>query len=360
MSLTSTRLAQLRPIAAEAVRQLGDGPMQLSGAIREALDAGRLLRTGDPAQLDALEHTLRTGVPINLRSMGSGTALHPFSSGELFRADAVGPSGSSTSAVVKGANSGAAQEEFGWKFGRELGIDHLVPAVGRRADGAAWIEFRPGVTLDTAGITTTRQLDEALTVSYLADGTLSPIEAAQAARIDRQLLQSTDYLTANIDRHANNGLIDLDGTGRVSFIDFGLVGRGARAEGGSVLSPALRRFQGDSTNGVVQLDPAVVRYIGRRLTPDGIQRIHSEVYQAVGIARTTPGTLGERQFIATKQPRFVAGVGTRLEALLRHEGYVAAPYLGDAVSPLLTPSRAMETKGFRNVMRARHEFGFGA
>ncbi|MCW2972311.1 MAG: hypothetical protein JWN72_584 [Thermoleophilia bacterium] len=359
LALATHGLERLRPVAAQALRELGDGPLQLTGPVRDALDAGRLLRTGDPARLDALEELLRTGAPTNLRSMGSGPPGQPFSSGELFRAEAVAADGTSVSAVVKSADAGAPQETFGWKFGRALGIDHLVPAVGRRPDGSAWIEFRPGVTLREAGVVTNAQLDEALAISYLGDGSLTPAEAAQAARVDRQLLQATDYLTANIDRHANNGLVDVGGSGRVSFIDFGLVGRGARAEGGSVISPALRRFQSDAGDGVVNLDPAVVRYIERRLTPARVEELHAEVYGASGFARTTPDTQGERQFLAARNPRFREGITTRLAALLEHGGYVASPYLGDALTPVASPTRAMEVRGFRNVMAARHQFGFG-
>jgi hypothetical protein len=332
-------LARLRVVAERAINELGTGPLQPTGAVRDALAAGRLIRTGDPARLDALEHVLRTGtIDRSTAHVVGGGVNGPRS---RYAIDSGTPT--PVSAVEKPVDAQAAQEELAWKLGRELGIDHLMPAVARRANGDALIEFRAGTSLSAAGTKTVHDLDVALATSYLADAQLhlSPTEAAQAGRVDRQLLQFVDYLVANNDRHLTNGLEDITASGKVTFLDFGMMSRGALANGGSELRPTMRSFQGSTAAPHVDLDPDVVAYIRQRLTPGRIAELHTEVFEAAGIGRPSPGTLGEQLYVGAKGPSFRMGMQHRLDHVLKTSGYDHAISQGDE---LLDPKEQVDNR----------------
>ena len=346
------KLARLRVVAERAVTELGAAPGAPTGAVRDALDAGRLIRSGDPARLDALERVLREGSIDRSTAHVVGGGVNGTRSRYAIDAGA----GSSALAVEKPVNAQAAQEQFAWKLGRELGIDHLLAAVGWRPNGDALIEFRPGISLAKAGVASVHDLDVAVATSYLADTRLhlTPTESAQAARIDRQLLQFVDYLVANNDRHLNNGLVDIADSGKVTFLDYGMMARGAVAHGGSELRPTMRSFQGSGPAPHVELDPDVIAYIRARLTPARIDALHREVFEAQGIARPSPGTIGEKLYVGAKSPDFRTGMQHRLAQVLDHGGYDHAVSQGDEI---LDPAEQVDNRAVaRGVGAVRNAF----
>lgn len=356
----SRMLAPTRPPlhadAAAALELLGDGPLRPTGAVARALAEGRLLRTGDDAALDRLERTLREGVVDRTEQAYVGNGVN----GDFFRrrvADPADPTSPATWAVEKTAGQQAAQEELGWRLARAMGIDHLVAAVARRADGTAHIQYREGRAASLEGITDVARLEQALTKSYLDDAALalSPEEAAQAARIDRQLLQLFDYVLANNDRSAANARADAR-TG-VAYIDAGHAGRGTLSQnGGTLLEPALQLFQAGPRGGRVSLDAVVVDHVRRRVTPDDLRAIHAAVFDAPGIAGPAPRTLGEQFIGLVRSDGYREGMVARLEHALEGAGYAHRGYRGDAGGelPPLIEERMRDVHGFAAVRAAMH------
>ena len=342
--------------AAAALALLGDAPLRPTGPVADALAAGTLLRSRGDDALDHLERVLREGaIDMDTKEfVGEGV------NGMLWRrqiADPVDTAAARIWAVEKPAGAQAAQEELGWRLGRALGIDHLLPAVARRADGTARIEFRSGKAVTLQGITDIPNLEQALARAYLDDATLglTHAEAAQAARIDRQLLQVFDYLLANNDRRAANALFDA--AAGMSFIDAGHAGRGALAtNGGTTLEPALQLFQAGREGGRVDIDPVVLDFVRRRLTADDVRSIHSSVFDAPGIAGPAPHTLGEKFLGHVRSERYREGVVERLDHLLEHGGYTHRRYAGDAGGelPPLMSERMHGVTGFKNIRAAMH------
>lgn len=343
--------------AAAAIAELGPGPLQLTGSVRDALRAGRLLRTGDDTALDALEDVLRSGAIDRPSSLRVGGGMN----GDRFRMRLEAP-GSLTPdrhvwAVEKPAEAQAAQEELAWRVGRELRIDHLLPAAVRRSDGTAWIRFHNGTGLSQAGVTDLTRLDQALTASYLEDASLglTRTEAAQAARIDRQLLQLLDYVLANNDRHLGNGLLDAaGGRNALTFLDYGHAGRGTTAAGATELAPALRLFQGTSSGGRVDLDAEVVAHAQRRLTPDRVRELHAAVYEAPDMAKPAMGSYGARFQALTSTGRYREGIIRRLEHAAAERGYTHMAYAGDNAGELPPMQSMRNVRGFNNVRGAMH------
>jgi hypothetical protein len=351
--------------AARALTRAGAGMHEpnavptAASRVADALAAGRLLRTRDDAAVARLERVLREGTvdEASRRPIGEGVngLLHQVAIG-----DPADPAAAATWAVEKPAGAQAAQEEFGWRLARAMGIDHLFPAVARRADGAARIEVRPGTGLSQAGVTDVPALDRELTRSYLADARLglTPDEAAHAARIDRQLLQAFDYLLANNDRRTSNGLVDA--VAGVTFIDAGHAGRGTMAQnGGTVLEPALYLFQAGPKGGRVDLDPEVVAYLRGRLTPDALRTMHADVFHAPGIAGPEARTIGERFIGHVSSDAYVDGMVARLDHIGATGGYTHRPYAGDNAGelPPLMDDRLRNARGFGNVRAAMHAGG---
>jgi hypothetical protein len=322
--------------------------------VLDALAEGRLLRTRDDAAVAHIESILREG-PIDEQSRRpAGYGMN----GTIERVeigDPVDPSAPATVAIEKPAGAQAAQEELGWRLARVIGIDHLFPAVARRADGTARIEFRAGRGLSLAGVTDVASLERELQDHYLRDASLglTKDEAAHAARIDRQLLQAFDYLLANNDRRTSNGLVDA--VQGVTFIDAGHAGRGTLAQnGGTVLEPSLQLFQAGRDGGRVDLDPDVVAYLRGRVSPSDLRAIHADVFDAPGIAGPAPRSIGERFIGHVASTGFRDGMVQRLDHLVTTGGYTHRPYAGDAGGelPPLLEDRMRTARGFGGVRAA--------
>jgi hypothetical protein len=153
----------------------------------------------------------------------------------------VGRDGRRETAVIKSVAQGGAQEVFAYRVARALGIEYLLPTIGRRDDGAAAIEFVDGKGAWESLVEDSNGLEYALRDNWRARFPDMPAgDIARRSRIDRQLVQVFDYLLANPDRHSNNILINRE-TGEVKMIDHGLVGVGEPVErNGMVLEPRLR------------------------------------------------------------------------------------------------------------------------
>lgn len=317
---------------------------------------GRLPRSRDAHQLDHLERVLRDGAIDRSNPVRVGEGLN----GPLFRvpiADPIDPAAPPLVAVEKSASAQAPQEEFAWLLARDLGIDHLVPAAARRADGTARIEFRSGSGLGQAGITDMDSLERRLAESYLEDGALAldATQAAHAARFDRQLVQVFDYLIANNDRAAN-ALYDA-ATGQLSLIDAGHAGRGQLpANGGSVLEPVLRPFSGDRHGGRVSIDRDVLDHVARHIEPDGIRAQHRRVFEAPGMPDPEPWSYGEKFLPHVRGESFREGIVGRLQHLQERGGFTYRPYTHDAAGHL--PKQASDNPavaGFRGLRAHLHE-----
>jgi hypothetical protein len=327
----------------------------LRDAVSDALARGRLLHGRGDAQVARIERILGSGDvdEASRRPFGDGM------NGPLARvkvADPADPFAEPTLVVEKPASAQAAQEELGWRLAKAMGIDHLVAAVVRRADGTARIEFRSGVGLSQAGVIDIAALDKELARAYLHDASLglTAAEAAHAGRVERQLLQVFDYLLANNDRRPPNGLVDaVEG---VTFIDTGHAGRGALPQnGGTTSRPALHMFQAGKDGGRVEIDAEVVAYLRSRLTSGSLADMHSAVFDAPGIAGPLPHTIGERFAIYARSPAFRDGMSTRLDHLFETGGYTHHGWKPDTAGelpPLVDDRRIAEARGLGGVRGA--------
>lgn len=345
------------PAAADALASLRDlQPMAALDALRgaastsarsgstgfdDALRAGRLLRTGDPTKLDAVEQLLRNGVT---RAEDVSAPVGAGINGQLHAHVLHDPvdAGRQIVAVSKPVNAQAAQEEYGWKLGRAMGIDHLLAPTARGADGQARIALAPGTSLSQGGVTNVEQLESSLMKSYTNDAGLriSERDAARAARVDRELLQVFDYLGANNDRHLGNGLVDA-ATGRVTFIDYGHMGTGT---GKDALAPSLRAFQPHDR---IELSPDTLAILRRRLTPEVLDQVHATLAQG---PRPPAGTMSQRMLDKVDTPSFRNDVRARLEHILETGGFASDKTDGVILPPLMED---------RMAPRGPHAFMFG-
>lgn len=331
-------LRDLQPVA--ALDALRGASIAASGtsALDDALRAGRLLRTGQPAKLDALEQLLRTGVT---KADGVSARVGAGINGELHAhiLHNTADSSSSVVAVAKSLNAQAAQEEYGWKLGRAMGIDHLLAPTARDASGRAQIALAPGTSLSHGGITDVGKLEAALTASYTSDTALhlSAADAARAGRIDRELLQFFDYLGVNNDRHLGNGLIDA-ATNRITFIDYGFMGTGT---GKNPLVPSLRAFQSRER---IELSQDTLDILRKRLTPDVLDEVHATLNAGPPPAA---GSMSARTLSKVTSPQFRHDVDARLQHVLETGGFSSASST-DVAMPQV--AREMEPRGPHGMM----------
>ncbi|MCW2959861.1 MAG: hypothetical protein JWM90_248 [Thermoleophilia bacterium] len=223
--------------------------------------------------------------------------------------------GARTKAVLKPISGGGAQELFGYEVARAMKVEHLVPAVGRRADGTAAMEFRPGRLFDQAGIRSSRSLEDAFQEAHsIRDAGAADAVIARRAHVDRQLVQTFDYLIANGDRHGHNALYDAK-RGIVSLIDNGLLDRYDPKDG----VPKVRMdFQGGAeavraADGVttMQLDDEVVSILQRT------DRTHLK--RAFGqMLRDQSGAPSVGSYARATKPEFLEQMLGRLDDAIKH------------------------------------------
>lgn len=279
-----------------------------------ALDGAiALRRTADPAELDRIERLLARGsvVPGSRQRLGAHGASGPLERVVLVDA---GESTRRMPVVLKQAQ--AAQEEFAYRVARALGIDYLVPTTARRADGTAAIRFIDGVHFDRAQIADAHDLRRAIATSYELEHCLSPAEAADAARLDHELLQFLDWLLANRDRKAANTIAET-ATGRHLVIDHGAAFRGERID---VLRPRLKdRYylvDPDHPNRI-NLGADTRAVIRDQLTDDRLTTAHAGLRSG-----PAPADPDERLYLArARSARQLERILTRRDAALER-GYI--------------------------------------
>lgn len=269
-------------------------------AWRAALLIGR---TGaDDLPRHALDGVLANGliVPGTVRKLDGGSSPNGLRRAILTSAD--GSAG--VEAVLK--RETAAQEEFGYLMARALGIEHLVPAVSRRSDGRAAIQFIYGRTLDLAGISDGAGVRRALDGWYRTQRGMSPERAAAAAEVDHELLAFLDWLTANRDRKATNAMQDaLDDS--LWFIDSGGMLRGELED---VLRPRLKDalyVTDPGTPNRIVLSPRTRSIIAERLTPEALREAHAV------LRRPLPGPKASHRRLVLER----AGSDHQLDRLLQ-------------------------------------------
>ena len=139
-------------------------------------------------------------------------------------ADVHFPTVGTITAVVKPPAELAAQEAFVFDIARRLGISHHYAQIAPRADGTTLIEVVDGKTWKQAGIKDIHDLDAAFLRAWEHHHPNMPAaERVQRARVDRELVQFVDWLTAQGDRSPNNGLFD-DRRVAVQLFDHGRIG----------------------------------------------------------------------------------------------------------------------------------------
>ena len=236
-------------------------------------------------------------------------------------------------AVMKLPHQQAAQEAFQYGLAREIGAAHLFAPVALRGDHSAATAFVAGTEFGKAGVTDVATLEAALRRGAAArSGALEGAQLVQhTARVERQLIQYLDYLTANDDRHNRNGMVANDAATGVQMIDHGAAGVGDLAPGRR--RPFLRvDYQGDvgrtgRWRGFEKtvLEPDALAAI-RQLDSGTIRQIHAET---VGAA---PRPVGGGAFTAlthryTSSSRYLENVLRRHEFAKTHGffEYIAPP-----------------------------------
>ncbi len=225
----------------------------------------------DSAALSRMEDIFRTGVIDDSRQLVLGD--HG-TNGVLKRVIVRNTAGTEAyEAIIKPPNAQVAQEEFAYRFGKRLGID--VPVAVRRPEHGILIEFMKGQQADQASVASAQAI-EGLLHKRVIDATrgMQNIDTATSARVERELRQVLDYLTANYDRQPANVLVNTD-TGRVAWIDNGAVGLGTGLRSKNPrLKDAFQVPKGSPAR--VDLHPLTVQIIKERITPEFIRSIHSD------------------------------------------------------------------------------------
>lgn len=249
-------------------------PMRLA-EVDSVLAEGRLLRTREPAALDAAERLLSEGAVVPGKDWAVRSRTANNINGTLLGREVT--DGSATMRIVrKQARNDAAQEIFGWRVARLTGIDYLYPVTGRRPSGSAYIELVRGREFGEGAVTSRNELRSALSSWYTLHATdLTPQARTKWSRIDHQLSEFVDYLLANVDRHTGNGMFH-PSSGELHLIDFGYIGRGHNPA--RPLMPTMRRWFMQSSTNQVMLDAETLRIIRRRVTPDALRQLHEEVF----------------------------------------------------------------------------------
>lgn len=352
--LSITRDPHLLDIATQAVDAAGAGPLRPTGAVRDALAAGKLVGSRSDTELDSIERLLATGTPDPSTRRPIGNGMNDVRYATVLR----GPDGTSIDAVSKPESAQGTQEAFSWQLARSMGIDHRVVPAARDSDGTAHIAFVPGVSLFEGKVRDARSMEIALTQSHLAsDAPLPAAEAAQAARIESQLMQVFDYVLANSDRHGGNGIVDA--RSGVTLIDQGHVGRG-QAGRPDVLVPGMRSTYLGSTREPVRIDPEVIDFLARRLDETTLRGIHQDSFRGARPV-STQGEHGRFNSFAASST-FIDGAVARL----RHVIDAGEFQFGDPGETMVAPLRAVDDppmgaglRGVRNGIHQGHG-GFGA
>lgn len=291
-----------------------DGSGEGTSAVLDALEGGHLLREAPQWAVDEVERVLATGIPdeASRRIIGVGVNRTRHA---VRLVDEFDPA-VTIRAVPKEAAAQAMQDDLGWGVLKLLGAHHLGLPVGRTPTGEIRIAFGAGDNAKAVGVHSWGDIERVIASGYRADTSLGldDLDAARAARIDRQILQFVDYLLANRDRHWNNVRVDTDRQ-TVRAIDWGHIGAGDLF-GPDPLRPIGATSFTDAAGLSFRLDPEVAAFIRARLSPDALRALHAEMITA---HRAAP--IPARDDLAVLQrfvqsERFINGVLDRYEHVL--------------------------------------------
>jgi hypothetical protein len=287
--------------------------------------------------LEAMERVLATGVivPGSARVIGHGSSglVQRVLLRDIADATQVLP------AAIKQAH--APQEQFAWKLARALGIEHLVPAVGRRNDGTVAMQFIDGAALDSHGIRDGLALRRSLTSRYVSLGH-DPQAAKRLARTDHELLEVFDWLIANRDRKPANTLHQA-AEGASYFIDHGGALRG---ELDDVLRPRLKDHFYLTDLAMphrITISDEVRQLVSSRLTDDVIRDAWLELRKPAGRLR---GQIDELVLERARSDHQLERLLARRDALVQR-GWLE-------YEPVTEMSRRTDTARLRHEMLTGH------
>lgn len=304
--------AWARPISTgdELVAKLNHMP-----AMQDVVSAARMPQALDPVAVRRTVSTLRHGVQLgDALELGERGARAVPVKVTLARG---GVRPSQVDAVIKRSTEESLQEHFAFGVARALGIEHLVAPATVRAGGHTVSQLVDGTQARKVGVRSAADVQRVLVAQHRSrDPRLTRHEATALARVDRQLVQFFDYLTANADRHRRNVMIDMPNSG-VRMIDQGLVAHGERAV--DPLRPRLHSAYQSGTFGParVELDDATLEIIRRRLPPSVLEDLLADAHS---VARRMPQPMHAK---AEKllSPAFRDGMLARREHVLAKGGY---------------------------------------
>lgn len=315
-----------------------------------ALAAGRLPGSRPAATLDAIEHAMATGTPIDSTRRVIGSGMNHDRSAVLLRT----LDGGNVDVVEKPTTAQGAQEHFGWLLAREFGIDHRVAATARSADGTARIEHLATsdgwMSLNDGFVRTERDIERVLAKAIRAEAPhLDAADVDRTARIERQLLQVFDYVLANSDRNLGNGRVHQQPYALKMF-DHGHAGAGQH-ERTNVLVPGLRSdLMG--RGGRTTIDADTREYLRTRVDPDALAAAHRTAFTGAN----RPASGGE----FARLNNFAALDSYRDGVVARFHHAVSSGELryGTPGTSLVPPLQAVDEPVFRNAL-AQARFGAG-
>ncbi len=249
-----------------------DGRMSDLAAVRNVLDGAAFPGGTKSDVVRGVETLIRDGQPLpgSIRELGNRGA-----SGRL-QAMTVSNGMATQEVVTKSRELGSLRERKAFNLSRAMRIDHHFPKVALVEDDVARITMVPGEQARSAGIRNAADIEQMINkqiASLPAGKALQEVERKALARMERELLQVFDYLTANTTRHRRNVLADTE-TGAIFFIDHGGMGI---ANGKDPLVPKiLSYYQLPGRGGRVELDPATIEFLKKNLNEDIIRKILTE------------------------------------------------------------------------------------
>ena len=268
----SARISALPPLAIAPAEHLP--PHELTSVANHA--AARMLRQPSPAlradRLHVLAHGEVHADPVRwVGGYGNVNGAMP-----IVRVSPPG-GGPEVLALRRPPTSHPAHEVFVHRLAVDLGVDGYLTPAARRADGSVLVEVVPGGNAWDHGIHHGGHVEDVMRDWYRTHlRGLPEREAALATRVDRELLASLDYITAQADRNMGSVLVDR-ARESVRFVDNGFAGRG---ELDDVLRPAMRQQLLAGGSGEMFLADETVAEVARRLSDDALARAHDELATA--------------------------------------------------------------------------------
>ena len=173
----------------------------------------------------------------------------------------------------------AAQEAFFARLAKHASVEHLVAPVGLRSDGSALVLLAPGHPLWDEGVDGADDIERVISQWYRSRfPKLSQDDVRLAGRLDREAVQSLDYLVAQADNNAGGALADAR-AGHFTIFDRGMLGRGETRD---PLKPGMKSHFLGATPGHVELHPATAERMRSMLTDARLADAHAALHRDAG------------------------------------------------------------------------------